>query len=149
MCAARLSIRIFFPSSARGAVVYTMIVRKMWDINHIVKKKKENLHISYLSELAPIYSKWALIQGRRLLKKEINQYVMCCLTLYSEAKCRCLLHYRKIPNISPGLITFQRLYLGGLFSGGIIIGGGGGGGGWGGDYIWKGVYVKNKYKKTK
>ena len=26
--------------------------------------------------------------------------------------------YRKIPNISPGLITFQRLYLGGLYSGG-------------------------------
>ena len=34
--------------------------------------------------------------------------------------------YRKIPNISPGLITFQRLYLGGLYSGGGDYNRGGG-----------------------
>ena len=48
VCAARLSIRIFFPSSASGAVLYTMIVRKMWDINHIVKKKGKSSHIIFI-----------------------------------------------------------------------------------------------------
>ena len=32
--------------------------------------------------------------------------------------------YRKIPNLSPGLIEVRKHFLGGLYSGGLIFGGG-------------------------
>ena len=32
--------------------------------------------------------------------------------------------YRKIPNVSPGLIEVFKHFLGGLYSGGLIFGGG-------------------------
>ena len=47
--------------------------------------------------------------------------------------------YRKIPNISPELITFQRPFLEGLYLGGTIFGG---------DYIRKEVYVRIEYKRS-
>ena len=34
-----------------------------------------------------------------------------------------LLKYRKIPNVSPGLIEVSKHFLGGLYSGGLIFGG--------------------------
>ena len=34
-----------------------------------------------------------------------------------------LFAYRKIPNISPGLIEVRKHFLGGLYSGGLIFGG--------------------------
>ena len=34
-----------------------------------------------------------------------------------------ILTYRKIPNISPGLIEVRKPFLGGLYSGGLIFGG--------------------------
>ena len=57
------------------------------------------------------------------ISKIVHSFFLYYYLIIQEKSVIYIKKYRKIPNISPGLIEVRKHFLGGLYSGGLIFGG--------------------------